>query len=239
MGNESQSWAIIIFCYNEAGNIASVIEKSLKVLEFLSPGENELIIVDDGSADDTLAVVKSFEDKHKNIKVVAHEVNLGIGEALRSGYHAVRYENVCAIPGDGQFDAEELMAYGKVPDKTIIAFYRKENLQYSIWRDTLSYVNRKLNQVLFGIKIRDVNWIKIYKLSELRKIELNITSSLVESEICAKLLINGNKLMEVPSKYLERNYGVDKGASAKIVGQALKDTAQLAREIFRFRRSVK
>ena len=128
---------------------------------------------------------------------------------------------------------------GASPDwyqKTIVAFFRKHNLQYSIWRETLTGVNRLLNQWILGVKMRDVNWIKIYKLEELNKIKMNIPSSLVESEICAKLIYNENKLIEVPSKYLERVYGLDKGASFKIVFQALSDTISLALEIFNFKK---
>lgn len=237
MKSELQSWSIIIFCYNEEGNLSSVIEKSLYTLGLIAPQSNELIIVDDGSADSTIEIANDYASKNDNIKVISHPTNYGIGAALRSGYKVAQYENVCAVPGDGQFDVEELVAHRTVPGKTIIAFYRKHNLHYSLWRETLTNANRKLNEWILGVKMRDVNWIKIYKLEELRKIKLNIKSSLVESEICAKLVINGNKVIEVPSKYLERNYGVDKGASFKIVWQAFRDTLNLAREIARFKRS--
>ena len=161
---------------------------------------------------------------------------MGIGAALRNGYERATMENVCAIPGDMQFDVKELLPFSQVKEKQIISFYRKENLQYSVFRNYLSLANKKLNAWLIGLKMRDVNWVKIYKLADLRKIDLRIKSSLVESEICAKMFHNGVTLKEVISKYNQRNYGKSKGASWKIAWQAIFDLWALVREVKRYKK---
>lgn len=86
-----------------------------------------------------------------------------------------------------------------------------------------------------GIYLRDVNWVKIYKRGALINLDLKLQSSLIESEICSKLLITKHKVTESVSIYHQRKFGKSKGASAKIVWQALKETLKLIFVIFLFR----
>ena len=231
-----QQWSLIIFCYNEAGNLSKLIEKTLKVLDQISQLPYEIIIVDDGSNDPTVEIAQSYVDANPAIRLVQHAQNQGIGQALRTGYYHAQYENICAVPGDGQFDMEELLPFAQVPEDTIVSFYRKVNLQYSVYRNYLSLLNKKFNAYFLQIRMRDVNWVKVYKKSMLKPLELSLTSSLVESEICSKLLIQGAKLVETESKYMERSYGQSKGASLWITWLAMKDMGKLVWEIAKFKR---
>lgn len=223
----TQSWSIVIFCYNEAGSLGSVIESVQRFFETIQCVNNEIIIVDDGSTDNCAEIVRQAADVYPNIKAVLHPSNLGIGYALRSGYGAVQYDNVSAVPADGQFDVAELIPYADVPEKTLISFYRKENAIYSLKRNILSFINKRVNLALLGLKMRDVNWVKIYKRTELEELKLRMKSSLVESEICAKLMLRENKLVECQSVYHPRKAGTSKGASVPIVMQAALETLRL------------
>ena len=90
-----------------------------------------------------------------------------------------------------------------------------------------------------GIRLRDVNWIKAFKTNELKSFDWKLTSSLIESELCSKLLIKGNSVIEVVSVYHPRQAGMSKGASLKIVIQALKETLKLIFIISFFKRRMK
>ncbi len=105
-------------------------------------------------------------------------------------------------------------------------------------RNALSQANKVINRVFNGFYLLDVNWVKIYKREELLKLNLELESSLVESEICAKLIFKKQKPVEIISKYLSRTSGESKGASGKIVLQAIKDTYQLYKVLRRFRKGV-
>ena len=205
----------------------SVIESVQQFFETIECANNEIIIVDDGSTDNCCGIVRAAAEHFPNIKAVYHSTNLGIGRALRSGYAAVQYENVSAVPGDGQFNVAELIPYASLPHKTFVSFYRKENTIYSPGRNILSFVNRKLNADLFGLRIRDVNWVKIYKRAELERLNVRMKSSLVESEICAKLLLRENNMIECESVYHPRKMGKSKGASFRVVLQAALETLKL------------
>lgn len=227
----AQSWSIIIFVYNEENLIISVIKSALSVLQRIAPEKHELIIVDDGSTDNTAAMINEAIAGHDNIKLITHKKNLGIGEALLSGYRAARFENICAIPGDGQFNSEELLPYAEIPEKTVISFYRTQKTRYSLFRKFLSFGNKMLNHVFLKIRIKDVNWVKVYKKTIFHTIRTILTSSLVESELCAKVLRSNYNFIEVPSVYHPRCFGKSKGASFKTVFMAIKETYKLYMDI--------
>lgn len=220
-----QSWSLIIFVYNEQDAIKNVIKSSLIVLNSLNPEKSELIIVNDGSTDNTLKIIQDFDDKR--IRIINHKNNRGIGEALLSGYKAAQYENICAIPGDGQFNPEELIPFAEIDDNTFISFYRTQKTRYTVFRKILSFFNKILNRYFLNIKIKDVNWVKIYKKQFFNRITPVLTSSLVESEICAKMIRSGYKIIEVESTYHPRQGGIPKGASLKTILLALRETLKL------------
>lgn len=226
MKDTLQSWTIIIFAFNEEHSVRNVINKCLSLLNTFNPAESELIIVDDGSSDNTKIEISKCLQNEK-IKLITHLKNRGIGEALLSGYREAQFENICAIPADGQFDVDELLPYKNIPAQTIISFYRTEKTRYTLFRKFLSHLNKFLNRYLLGIKLKDVNWIKVYKKDFFDTITPVLTSSLVESEICAKMMKNKFSTIEVPSKYHPRIGGKSKGASIKIIFQAAIESIKL------------
>jgi len=108
-----------------------------------------------------------------------------------------------------------------------------------LFRNILTLINKKINAVFLGLKLKDVNWVKIYKKQDLEQLNLEIRSSLVESEISAKLFFLGRKIIEIESKYLPRMFGQSKGASWAILKKAIFDTLLLVRVIGKFRRQQK
>ncbi|MDD3877651.1 MAG: glycosyltransferase family 2 protein [Bacteroidales bacterium] len=233
-----QTWSIIVFAFNEEGNIYKTLEDAWTVLKQISPKDYELIIVNDGSTDTTAIEINNFCLNRDKIILINHKENMGIGKALISGYTVASKENVCAIPADGQFNTEELIPFASIPKKTIISFYREKKTSYSFFRKILSQINRLINRYALGIKMKDVNWIKVYKNEELKIKNLAVTSSLVESEICAKMMLTNKKLIEIKSNYGIRHTGKPKGASLKIVSKAVCDVFLLAFEINRFKKNL-
>ncbi|MEY2792128.1 MAG: Undecaprenyl-phosphate 4-deoxy-4-formamido-L-arabinose transferase [Bacteroidota bacterium] len=231
-----QSWSIVIFCFNEVDTVGRIIEKSYATLEKMGIETYEVIVVDDGSTDGSREVIKTYFNKYPNLIEAFHSKNLGIGHALRTGYFKAKNENICAVPADGQFDLDELIPFKEVPENSIISFFRKENTTYNFFRNSLSKANKQVNLWLNGFELKDVNWVKIYKNDGIRKMQLEIESSLVESEICAKFLLMNYEIREIESKYLQRTSGVSKGSSFKIVLQALRDTLYLSKVLRRYKR---
>lgn len=233
-----QTWSVGILCYNEAGSLEPLVVKLIEVLRRICT-TYEVIIVDDFSTDGSREIAIECSKKYPGVRTELHERNQGIGAALLTVYTKSVYENVCVIPGDGQFDVEEYLQFPTVPENHFVSFYRKENTSYSLFRNALSLFNKKLNKTFIGIDLKDVNWTKIFKKADLAQLDLQLTSSLVESEICAKLIFLGKKVIESESKYLPRKYGESRGASFAIVIKALKDTWHLVAIMRNFKRMKK
>jgi len=233
-----QTWSVGILCYNEAETLGKVVADLRSVLTQLTD-TFEILIVDDCSTDGSGKIGLELEQKYADVRLVQHKVNKGIGGTLRSIYTNAQYENVGICPADGQFDVKEYLIYPDIPENHFVCFYRKENTYYSLFRNILSYLNKKLNQTFIGINMKDVNWAKVYKTGDLAHLDLQLTSSLIESEICAKLIFLGKTAIEVESKYLPRTYGVSKGGSAAILKKAIKDTLVLIAIMRKFRKAKK
>lgn len=233
----SQSWSVGIMCYNEAGTIAKVVQEVCAVMSEIAQ-EYEVMIVDDGSTDGSVEIIEKLARDNVNLRPILHVTNKGIGATLRSIYTNGRFENILNVPGDGQFDVKEVLQQPSLPQGHFVSFYRKENTIYNPLRNTLSLLNKKLNQFFVGITIKDVNWTKIVKREDLALLDLELKSSLIESEIVAKLLFLGRKVIEIDSRYLPRTYGVSQGSSWATVRKAIADMALLIKIMKKFRRKI-
>lgn len=226
-------WSIVIFCYNEKENIPKVLNKVWKFVNADIVKNYEVLIVDDGSTDGSLIAIADLIEGKPNFNLIAHKTNKGIGEALRTGYENAKFEYVCAIPGDNQFDVDELLNIKEFKDNEFVSFYR-ENLYKSWYRKLIHQLNKTFNKTFLNLYIRDVNWIKVYKINQLKATKFKLRSSIIESEICAKLSKMGYKHLELPSKYLPREYGKPKGGTWKTVKMAIKETWSLYKVVKKF-----
>jgi glycosyltransferase involved in cell wall biosynthesis len=219
-------WSIIIFCFNEKNNLSKVLESVFEFVKNPQVQNYEILIVDDGSTDGSVEVINDKIKGKKNAKILSHAINRGIGQALRTGYFNAQLEYVCAIPGDNQFDIEELLKVKPFGSDTFYSFYRT-NLYKNSYRKLIHILNKLFNKWFLNIQIKDVNWIKVYRNDQLKKVDFQLQSSIVESEICAKLFKLGAKPIELPSKYLPRDYGTPKGGTWKTVSMAVKESWSL------------
>jgi glycosyltransferase involved in cell wall biosynthesis len=233
-----QSWSVAVLCFNEVHTIEKVVLDLRDVLRKMTD-TFEILVIEDFSTDGSREVVLELQKKYPEVKAVLHEVNKGIGMALRSVYANARYENISVTSGDGQFDPNEYTPYASVPKDHFVSFYRKENTTYTLFRNILSYLNKELNKTAIGINVKDVNWAKIYKKEDIDTLDLQLYSSLVESEIFAKLIFLGKQIIEVESKCLPRTHGESKGGSMKTVKKAIKDIMKLVTIMRKFKAAHK
>ncbi|MEO1043071.1 MAG: glycosyltransferase family 2 protein [Pseudomonadota bacterium] len=99
--------SVVIPMYNEVGNVAFVVDD---VAQALGSMPYEIIAVDDGSADGTLAALQDLKDQLPTLRVLHHAENVGQSRAIRSGVQAARGEIIATLDGDGQNPASGIIA---------------------------------------------------------------------------------------------------------------------------------
>jgi len=99
--------SVVIPALNEEGNIANLVEETLQVM----PAHllREVIVVDDGSTDGTLRVLKAFAAAEPRLRVIRHAERCGQSTALRTGVLAARSEVIATMDGDGQNDPRDIV----------------------------------------------------------------------------------------------------------------------------------
>lgn len=204
----------------------------------VAPNNFEIIVVNDGSTDNSDALIQKSIAGKSYFNYQKHEINQGIGLSLRKGYSLAKNENVCAVPGDCQFNFKELLMCPSFNEKQFISFYRRRTY-YNPYRMFLNHFNRFINSFFLGLSMNDVNWIKVYKKVQLESLNFQLTSSLIESEICAKLFAQKIPCIEIESEYLDRLQDEPKGGSIKTVKQAASDLFKLLRIIRDYKNKLK
>jgi len=99
---QNASISVIIPAYNECESIGELLEKLIGVLKGLGRPW-EIIVVDDGSSDGTLEVIKG-----KEVKIIAHPYNIGNGAAIKTGIRHASGDIIVMMDGDGQHNPEDI-----------------------------------------------------------------------------------------------------------------------------------
>lgn len=225
------SISVFFPCYNEQENVGRTTEKALAVLEKLST-DFEVIIVNDGSSDDTGRIADEIAGRDNRVKVVHHEVNLGYGAALQSGFKAATKELVFYTDGDGQFDISEMPPLLKLMEQYDIVSCYRLNRQDPVVRKINGWCWTRLVCLLFRLKIRDIDCaFKLYKRDIFDKIELSSTGALIDTEILARATRKGYSIVQKGVRHYPRTAGEQSGASLRVIFRAFKELLQLHRRI--------
>lgn len=169
----------------------------------------ELIIVDDGSTDDTPTILADLESLYPQLKVVRHARNQGYGAALRSGFAAATKEWVFYTDGDGQYDPEQLtrLISALNPGTDVVNGYKLTRSD-SIWRKLIGSFYNRLSHLEYRLPIRDVQCdFRLIKRSLMKKIDLTSNSGLICLELVVKLVSVGAKFAEVGVDHFPRQFG--------------------------------
>ncbi len=198
--------SIILPILNEQEGISESITEILKYEKYFS--QMEIIAVNDGSRDNTLAVLKKLRDKNNKIKIVDHRRNKGYGSALRSGVKNSSYDWVFFTDADMQFDIKELLEflpYSKSYD--FIVGFRQERADASNVKFR-SWAYNRLVRILFGLPLRDVDCaFKLMKKSAVLKIHTHSNSFFISAELMTKAHRSRFKIKEIGVRHLPRRKG--------------------------------
>lgn len=195
-------------CYNDQASIGKLITTTFGVLKKITK-KYEIIIIDDGSTDQSREILQKFAKKHPKLRLIFHKRNRGYGGALKSGFKACRYEYVFYTDGDGQYDVGELpllicMMKGEINFVNGIKQARMD----PTYRVVIGNIYSFLARWMFWLPIHDVDCdFRLIKADLVKKLKLRSNSGTVCIELVKRAQRKGGKFRQVSITHLKREFG--------------------------------
>jgi glycosyltransferase involved in cell wall biosynthesis len=232
-GDERPSVAVILPAYNEA----AIVEKSLAVVcAYMESIEKdyrwEVILVNDGSRDNTGALAEAFAKTHKNVTVLHHPVNFGMGQALSTGFRHSTADYAVTLDLDLSFSPDHIPAMlermRKTHAKIVIAspYHEGGKLTNVPWhREVMSITaNWFLKRFARGNLSSLTGVMRAYDGRFLRSLDLRCPGMDVNPEIIYKGMVLRARIEEVPA-HLDWSFQALGGVSER------KSSMRIARHI--------
>lgn len=226
--------SIIVPVYNEEKTVTAILDKVEKVN--LPKGvAKELVVVDDGSTDNSKFKIKNAKlqlknkqslTTYKDFKLIEHKKNKGKGAAVRTGFKNATGDILLIQDADLEYNPEDFpkllrpILRGKA---SVVYGTRLVNYPLRLWGKNktpmpLHYIGNKLitfvTNLVYGGSITDMETCyKVFTRGALKGIKLKANGFDIEPEITAKILKKGYKIHEVPIKVKPRGYDEGKKIS--------------------------
>jgi len=193
--------------YHDWGTIASQVLLVSRVLRELT-GDWEVIVVNDGSADQTAEVLQELLTLCPNLRVVTHEANRGYGGALRSGFAAATKEWIFYTDGDAQYDVRELRQLWEAREGADLVNGVKIARSDPLHRVVVGRLYHRLVKLAFGLATPDVDCdFRLLRRSMLDSFRLTRDSGLICVELVAKIERCGFRSRYLPVHHYHRLHG--------------------------------
>lgn len=212
--------------WNEEENIETVVTKATVVVREVAK-EWEVIMVDDGSSDNTLALAQKLAKKDpKHLRVITLKPNKGYGAALKAGLSNAKYSLVVFTDGDDQFDFSEVTKFlEKAQNADIVIGRRKRRVDHP-FRHVLMTLLKVWDFIFFGFYFRDIDCgFKLFTAKATKEImPLASEGAMITTEILARAKKAHLKILEVEVNHYPRKFGDQSGGNIRVVLRAIRES---------------
>ena len=229
--SRAPSLSLVFPVFEEEQNLDELLRSALAIGERLA-SDFEIIVVDDGSQDDSGRIIEGWCREHVRIRCVRHARNGGYGAALRSGLGAARGELVFFSDADLQFDLTELeKLLEHTGDFDIVAGYRSP--RRDPWpRLAIACVWGVLVRILFGLRVRDIDCaFKVFRRRVVDSVPLASLGAFINTELLVRARAQGFRIHQVPVSHRRRSRGRQTGARPRVLWRALVELSTLFGEL--------
>jgi glycosyltransferase involved in cell wall biosynthesis len=206
----SWSLSLVLPAYNEQAGIAQAIAEADASLPAFTR-DYEVLVVDDGSGDDTAERVRNEMRRRPRLRLLRHETNRGYGSALRTGFEAARFDLVAFTDADCQFHLDDLPLLLGLADQVPIAVGYRVGRKDSWKRRFLSWGYNRLVRRLLGTRVRDVDCaLKVFRREALKQILPETAGFFVNTEMLSRARLLGLDVLEAGVRHRPRLRGESK-----------------------------
>jgi glycosyltransferase involved in cell wall biosynthesis len=194
--------------YNDQHTIEGIVRTVADEIRKVT-NDFEVLVVDDGSKDETGTILDRLAAELPFLRVIHHERNKGYGAALISGFKNAKKDLIFYTDGDGQYDVRELhnlLAHLK-PNIDLVNGYKvkRADAWYRIW---IGATYRRAMRWAFRLSIRDVDCdFRLFRKYVFDRISLESQSGVICVEMAKKFDQAGFRMAEVPVSHYPRMYG--------------------------------
>lgn len=203
--------SIIVPCYNEEKNLVPLLKRLEDTLKKIG-SLYEIILIDDGSQDNTKEVIKRLSKENKNIIPKFHEKNLGIVGAWKTGLQLSSGEYIVTIDADLQYRPEDIeLLYKEMEngDFDLVQGWRAFHVKQNYFRGFLSKYFSLLLNFLFSMNLNDIkSGFIIYKRACFDDIlSYKYNYYYFQHFITISAYYKGYKIKQIPITFDKRYYG--------------------------------
>jgi len=229
------SISLVMPAHNEAENIEPTVTEAVPALAAVSD-DYEIIVVDDGSKDDTAGVTRRLMKTEPHLRLVQHPVNKGFGAAVLTGFTSATKDWILYTDADRQFVLAELTIFMPFTARAdLIAGYRAPR------RDPFLRVLygkgwSMLCTLFFGYTVRDVDCgFKLLRRTIIDRLADKIDSrgATFSIEWLVRAKRAGYRFVELPVTHRPRVAGSQSGARLKVIVRAFRELFRLRLQLWR------
>lgn len=154
--------SVLVPAKDEAENLPFFMEQAALAFAASPLNTYEVIVIDDGSEDDTWAVLQRLTTQYSFLRTVRHRARRGIADALRTGYLHARGAVLVFYPADMQFKPEDiprLVAPILADDADMVTGFKQGKYD----KQFVSGIYNALSRTLFHVPVKDLNSVKAYR----------------------------------------------------------------------------
>ena len=224
----TRSLSVVLPAHNEEQVIAETVRQCVDVLSIVAP-DFEVIIVDDGSTDDTGAIADALAADDSRIRVLHNRPNRGYGGALSAGFAVCEKSLTFFMDSDGQFDIADiasLLPLREQGHRAVLGFRARRNDPWM--RKVNAWGWKTLVSLLYGLRVRDIDCaFKLYDSTLVRVTDVRAEGAMINTEMLVKLQRLGVPFVQVPVHHYPRQHGTASGANLKVIARAFRELLKL------------
>jgi glycosyltransferase involved in cell wall biosynthesis len=154
--------SVLVPAKDEAENLPLFMEQADATFRSQPDISFEVVVIDDGSADNTWPVLEQLAGRYPFLKLARHRSRRGIADALRTGYLHATGRVLVFYPADLQFKPEDiprLVAPILADEADMVTGFKEGKYEKAL----VSGVYNRLSRLLFDVKVKDLNSVKAYR----------------------------------------------------------------------------
>ena len=207
---------MIIPMYNEEDNVLITLNEVKKILKAYS--SYQIIAVDDGSNDKTLAILEDYALKNPALEVLSHPVNMGMGRALRTGFKKAEGDVIITLDADLSYEPKYIL--------DLVQELHENHLDIVIGSQYMDggetedipfirlFVSKMANKIVGYALDKNISTVtgilRAYRKDVIDSIEIESNGTEINPELLSKAIALGFEVKEIPVKLKGRKLGESK-----------------------------